>query len=253
MIARREGRAYVLQVQEATRRYTEDLLTLVQRLTGCLTTLEAERSRLRAEAQRLHTRLATRDAELSRLHKQVVALQDVNERLVEEFGQVERRSSELANLYVATYRLHWTLDRDEVITAIREIVADLLGCEEMAIFEWEDGASALSLVASVGVDPARYARIPQGAGIIGRTALTGEAYYADGSLIPPGEEHITACTPLKVDGRITGAIALFRLLGHKRRLEEGDYQLVELLSTHAAIALYSSGLQQKVLLERKSA
>ena len=41
------------------------------------------------------------------------------------YAEVEQQNSNLANLYVASYRLHGTLDREEVIAAIQEIIANL--------------------------------------------------------------------------------------------------------------------------------
>jgi hypothetical protein len=45
---------------------------------------------------------------------------------------------------------------------------------------------------------------------------------------------------LILDGEVTGAIAVFRLLGQKQGLEDIDLQLFDLLASHAATALYSS-------------
>ncbi len=47
---------------------------------------------------------------------------------------------DLFPMYVATQRLHETLNRASVVQAILEIVADLIGCEAVALFEHdEDG------------------------------------------------------------------------------------------------------------------
>jgi GAF domain-containing protein len=53
---------------------------------------------------------------------------------------------------------------------------------------------------------------------------------------------MTACVPLVVDGRVTGAVAIFRLLEHKRGLEDVDSELFSLLGTQAATALYCTRL-----------
>ena len=63
----------------------------------------------------------------------------------------------------------------------------------------------------------------------------------------PGEEPgLTACIPLKLEDRVVGAIALFRLLPQKSGFESLDMELFELLGTHAATALYASGLHERV-------
>src|ERR1051326_6404126 len=44
---------------------------------------------------------------------------------------VEQQNTNLANLYVATYQLHGTLDRDRVLAAIKEVIINLIGSEEL--------------------------------------------------------------------------------------------------------------------------
>jgi hypothetical protein len=51
---------------------------------------------------------------------------------------------------------------------------------------------------------------------------------------------------LSLDGRVTGAIAIFRLLPQKAGIEDVDRELFGLLATHAAVALYCSALHAKV-------
>jgi len=58
----------------------------------------------------------------------------------------------------------------------------------------------------------------------------------------PAEVDLTACIPLKLGGDIVGGIVVFRLLGHKGELTRVDREVFELLATHAATALYCSGL-----------
>ncbi len=84
---------------------------------------------------------------------------------------------------------------------------------------------------------------------IGRTAATGERYVRNGNAPDPAatseEGDLTACIPLRVDGKVTGAIALFRLLSHKPGLEEADHELFDLLGTQAATALYCAELHAR--------
>ena len=42
----------------------------------------------------------------------------------ERFNEIEKQNSDLANLYVASYQLHGTVHRDEVLQAVKEIVRD---------------------------------------------------------------------------------------------------------------------------------
>jgi len=149
------------------------------------------------------------------------------------FTSVEPQDDSLMNLFVAAARLHATLDRPGVLAAIREILSDLIGSRAMAVFEIDAPGTALSLVESIGVDPGSTADIGLGTGLIGSVAKTGVAYFSDN-----GEGDIVACVPLKIGASVTGVIAIFRLLEQKQQLEMSDRELLDFMSTHAALALY---------------
>jgi hypothetical protein len=240
---------YVRKVNEDTRRYAHDLLVDNERLRALLVSAESEKARLQEQVLRAQADLALRDKEQERLQGAIQQIEAESRSFSTRYADVESENTNLANLYVASYRLHGTVERREVLVSIQEIVANLIGSEEMAIFELAPDGEALSLIASIGVDPSRYRAIPVGSGIIGRTILSGETFVvhgpdARGEL--PQEVDLTACIPLKLDGRVTGAIALFRLLPQKAGFEAIDKELFELLATHAATALYCSGLHARL-------
>ena len=244
-------RSYVRKVQESSRRYAEHHANMVERLELLVESLEAERARLQGEVKALRTVLAGREMEQSRLYQQLAEIVAENKRLSTEYVQVERQSSNLASLYVASFQLHGSLDRDQVLTAIQEIVIGLIGCEEMAVFSLDREKAELHRIAFFGLEPERLPTVPLGTGLIGRVATTGERYVKNGDAPHPapaaGEADLTACIPLRVDGRVTGVLALFRLLSHKPALEEADHELFELLATQAATALYAAELHSKSL------
>ncbi len=267
---------YVRQVQEGTQRYAHRLLAENEKLRAEVAQLEAERLKLadaarlfdgalsdnatlRAEngslrsereflAEQLTQLRGQADRHQSRqleLESHLEEIEEANRRFSDEYLKVEEQNANLANLYVASYRLHGTVERKEVVLAIQEIVANLVGSEELAIFEREADGAALSLVAAFGVDPAPLREIAFGLGIIGRTAETGDTYVRaeggdrDGK---SAESRVTACIPLTLDGRVTGVIAIFRLLSHKAALEPADHELFDLLASQAAVALYCTRL-----------
>ena len=199
---------------------------------------------------------------MNRLHEQVVSLRAQNERYegeqaklaaqlettraesrsyVQRYAEIETQNSNLANLYVASYRLHGTLDRKEVVDTLQEIVANLIGSEEAGLFELDRERKALRLVASFGLPRDAKHSVPLGQGPIGQAAEAGEIFVAEAEA-GPAEGGLTACIPLKLDGRVFGAIAIFRLLPQKSGFEEVDRELFELLATHAATALYCTSL-----------
>ena len=149
--------------------------------------------------------------------------------LRDQLADIEQQHAHLTCLYVACSRLHATLDRDEVLAAIQEIVINLVGCEELAIFE-RDG-DTLALISSFGVDAERFHAIPAAPYLERRAGF---------SPPPSSDASLTAAIPLTVNDRVTGAILLFRLLPHKHGLEPIDFDLFELLATHAATALHAT-------------
>jgi GAF domain-containing protein len=154
-------------------------------------------------------------------------------------AESEAQVSNLASLYVAVTSVHGALDRPSVLSSVQEIVTNLIGSEEMAIFETDRAHGRLALLASTGIEPGPYQEISIGNGPIGRAAATGERLirHEGGSLTEDGDAALTACIPLKIDGRVIGVLAVFRLLPHKRRLDAIDLDLFDVLAAHAASAL----------------
>ena len=212
-----EKSSYIQRVQQNVARHSHELLR---------------------ENERLRTQLAE-------TQQQLAGVEAENDRREREAQELEQQHANLTNLYVSCFRLHSTLDRQEVLAAIEEIVINLIGCEELAIFELNAEATRLTLSASFGIDAAQFRSIPADRGRIGASLRSGRIWIrgeADGTQSGLGEEQLTAVVPLVLSDRVTGAIALFRLLEHKRGIEAIDRELFELLGTHAAMALHTTAL-----------
>jgi hypothetical protein len=269
--------AYVWRVARDNQRYTETLMAENHRLRLRVAALEnlqqrAEESAamveqvlqqnealraqvavLQQESVRIQEKMLEAYAALERarrgeqeLEASVRRVQADGERFAEQYRDLEWRNTNLANLYVASYRLHGTLKRGEVLSTILEIVTNLIGSEQIAVFERHPGGEALTLVTSAGIDPRRYRLLPLDAGVIGACVRSGQTFVAgDGpepALRTPEEAELSACVPLRLDGRVSGAIALFRLLPQKSGIESLDRELFDLLATHAATALHCASL-----------
>ena len=173
----------------------------------------------------------------------VQGLQAENERLrtlVDSLkAESEAQVSNLASLYVAVTSVHDALDRPSVLSSVQEIVTNLVGSEEMAIFETDASNRRLVLLASTGIEPGPYQEIYVGEGAIGKAAATGARLIRPegGSLTEDGDASLTACIPLKIADRVVGVLAVFRLLPHKGHLDAVDLDLFDVLAAHAASAL----------------
>jgi len=254
--------SYIRRVQEDTRNYIQNLLKENETLSTLLAGLENEKNVLEEQFLQAQKQLDQRKSEQRQLQEKLAEIEDDRQRFAKEYAEIERLNSNLANLYVASYRLHGTLDREEVLKIIQEIIFNLIGSEEVAIYEVGPGENLSLSVASFDIDRTCYERIPLSLGartcyeriplgmdVIGRVVETAEPYFSDGSdddATTREEARITACIALIVEGKVTGAVAIFRLLPQKRGLEQLDHELLDLLATHAATALYCAGLHVRM-------
>ncbi len=157
-------------------------------------------------------------------------------------SEVRQQHFALSNLYATNFRLYEALDRASVLSGILETVVNLIGSEQVAVFEVNVEHSTLDLGSSFGIEAESYRQIPIGSGLIGQVALTGTPYFEGNDLTHqlPEESDLTACIPLKIGSAVIGVVAIFRLLPQKARFVELDFKLFELLTTHAAMALHCS-------------
>ncbi len=275
---------YLLRVANDLRRYTQDLLdenarlrrleaarrvederiaqrrtaaqealAIAERLRDRIDELEFENAQLLEDRGRLSSQLEAARAALGENERETVRLScrldrtdAENRRFAEEFAVLERENNNLTNLYVASCRLHASVERHEVVGVLQEILANLVGSEEMAVLELNGRGSSLALVGANGIDPDPFRALPLGIGVIGRVAADGETFVRDGSLPPEAtaaEADLTACIPLRLGDRVAGVVAVFRLLPQKPGIEDLDREIFELLATHAATALCLSELR----------
>lgn len=238
---------YVEKVLQGTQQFLEDTLKENERLRALTMSLEHERLRSREQILELRETIAKLELQQIRQQQQVSDFELENRRVFEEFAHIEQQSSNLANLYVASYRLHGSVERSEVLQVIQEIIINLIGSEELGIYEVDAQTKRLNLLSSFGLEGEAYTRILDDSPIA-RTARTGEMYLIE----PPPNNvsapvtSLTACIPLKVNERIIGVIAIFRMLPQKPALADIDRELFGLLGSHAAMALYCSGLHAQL-------
>ncbi|HEX5751316.1 MAG TPA: GAF domain-containing protein [Archangium sp.] len=195
-----------------------------------LETLRAELVMLRDRQRELERRLAEQEA--------------LNRATLAHVAMAEHQATRLTRLYVASLHLHGARETSQVMEAIQEIVGNLIGSEELAIFRMDESGRALSLVSSLGVEPERLRTVPLGQGPIGRAVQSGETFIAPTPL-RAGEEAgdaVSACVPLRLEERVYGALAIFGLLPQKQELEDVDRELLALLADQAGPALQRAEL-----------
>ena len=179
-----------------------------------------------------------RIAELER--RLSTAESDVKE-LASRLVDSEHQGGRLMNLYVATYQLHATHDPPEVQATIAEIAITLLGAERFVLLLRRDEEEGEGCEIAL--------REGTGGELFGGDTYSGgdpvvDATLADGVLrLGPGpDSQALAAVPLRVQNEIVGALVVLKLLDHKPILRAEDRDLLDLLSAHAASALFAARL-----------
>ncbi len=160
--------------------------------------------------------------------------------------QMERNHFLLMRLNAASARLIQSLEGGDVFDAIAEVISNLIGSEEIAVFDYNPVEQIFSLAWSWGVEADALQPFLCGAGMFGRAVEQGTSQFQERqleALLLPFEKKLTACVILKSSREIVGVIALFGLLPQKNGLEWADYELLKFLETYAAVAIQFQKLQ----------
>ena len=215
------GRTYISNALEEQQQYINALLRENEKLRGAVAIAEEQHRAVSGEVERLRARFDE------------IAVE--SQRFAEQYQHIEEQSSNLANLYVASYQLHTSVDRATVLNTIQEIVINLIGSEQLAIYQSNSDAE-FELVASFGLDTSRMLTTVGGEWAVEKLC-EGHVFQE-----PKEREPLTACIQLQIEDRVVGAILVFRLLEHKASLQPLDYELFDLLGVHASVALYCASL-----------
>jgi transcriptional regulator with GAF, ATPase, and Fis domain len=191
--------------------------------------------------QHLLNRVQNLEAECRTFQERISQVEDENRDFVQRFIEVEEENNNLANLYVASYQLHSTLDLEEVLQTIIEIVINLIGAEVFAVYLLDEDGDELAVAACEGAAADAFPRCTPGRGALGKALGKSEPTCWDmdgsGDLSQP-----IVCIPLVVERRQIGAIAIYSLLQQKEGFSHLDHELFAVLGGHAATALLAAKL-----------
>ncbi len=241
-----------LQMLSKQKDFIQDLLKENERLRFEVANLrqrgsgggEAD-SLLRQELELLKKRLEQIENEKREIAAAYQRVEDENKDFAQRYIEIEEQNNNLANLYVASYQLHSTLDFQEVVHIVLEIIINLIGAEVFCIMLLDEKTNELGTIAQEGHEgsPA-FPNIRIGEGILGNVAKTGEPYYINqaGTGYQVDYLHPIAAIPLKIKENVIGVISIYKLLVQKDAFTAVDYELFSLLAAHAATAIFSSKL-----------
>jgi GAF domain-containing protein len=193
------------------------------------------------ENEALRSQVAALRLEQQRLTQALEALRREQQQREQQSALVERQMSHLVRVRVASHRLHETLDGQELLAILQDLVVNLVGSEMLGIYEVDVRARALVLQSSLGIDAERWRRLPLERDCpIARTARTGQPFVPGRRREPgaTGSEEPFACMPLRLGSHVLGVLVLFDLLPHKEELESTDRELLDVLASEAARGLF---------------
>jgi hypothetical protein len=242
----------VLAILHRGAEFTKELLEENQRLQGRLDSIQGrqrEAAQSPGDWEKLRLELADRIEGLESENRDITAqlrkIESENRHFAERYVEIEDENNNLANLYVASYQLHSTLDPNEVLRVIVEIVINLIGAEIFCVYVCGEESASLEPVASEGRGLQAFPNCEIGEGVIGRAVATGAIACGEA---PTGRERDivdsdpAVAIPLRLDEVPVGAIAVYKLLQQKDGFSALDHELFTLLAGHAATAIFASRL-----------
>jgi len=243
----------VLQIVAKAKEFTEEILKENERLRYKLASFETETETAGAggragqegdeRVRDLQSQIRTLEEKLAEIEARYRKVEEENQEFADRYIEIEEQNNNLANLYVASYQLHSTLDFDEVIRIVQEIVINLIGAEVFHVLMVSEKTGQLEVEASEGQTPGRTS-VPLGEGEIGKAAEAGENFFAESvaRTDPSPFEEPIAVIPLKIKDSTIGVISINKLLVQKTQFTNMDYELFTLLAGPAATAIFSAKL-----------
>lgn len=238
---------------ERGKAFTAELMKENERLRIRIMKLEKENMEVKArfsperlnelleEKEKLRDRLEVLEAKFDEIEKE-------NKDFAQRYVEVQSQNDNLLNLYVSSYQLHSTLDPNEVVQVIEEIILNLIGAEEFSIYMLEPKRRTATIIAGEGPDgPIDGQSVQDPDPVLESVLKEGKSYFR---MEEKNHSRHLACTPLKVKDDVVGAISITKLMDQKKEgFSTIDHELLNMLADHAATALVSSNVYNKT--ERK--
>lgn len=254
--ARGEGLNLAAQREEFLETFFRKGAEFASELLDELQTLKIKLNALTTENAELRHQLASDDAirellvKIDHLEEEKKRLRSRAEVAVQEirdyegrYSEVEKELDAMANLYVASYQLHATLEPNEVLSVIEQVLMQFVGVGAFAIYLAHDasGTKKLEPVHAFQCEGLEIHEQLWNSGPIGEAAATGVYFVNHPEKVDePGAP--LACIPMVLGDLTVGVIAIYGLLAQKREFVDIDFEIFKLLALHAASAIIGSGL-----------
>lgn len=240
----------VLQLFRKGAEFTQELIQENERLRYRILELErqsAGRPEVTGEITDQNRRLLERIVELEQERDEILAslarIEQQSKDHAVRHAEIEQENRNLARLYAASYELHSTLDFDEVLRLLEDVLQELLRAESYVVYLAEEEGDGVMPVC-IGGEGVAASRVTRGEGLVGITFLTGENFFSTVLSSPTQDPDPLATVALKIKESVIGVIAIHRLLPPKELLTPLDQELFMLLAGQAATALFAARLYQ---------
>jgi hypothetical protein len=176
--------------------------------------------------------------------RHVAAVDSAHAECAARIRELHDQNTSLVQLTVASQLLCGAVEREDVLSAIEEVVVNMIGSEEFAILDLDTDSESLRVARLKGID-AHSPRLARAAGSLHYARRTGEIFIPRGRQVRHDDQDggLTVAIPLRVEHSVTGIVAIFRLLEQKTGLDPTDHDLFEVLSRQAAMALHSAAFR----------
>jgi hypothetical protein len=209
--------------------------------------LEDENAQLKAQLEAHHAardlleRVSKLEEEKQELLSRAQRSEATSAHVSDRFRDMENEFSDLASLFVATNQIHSSLVPRRVVRRAKEVLGQLLGAAQFAIFVLARDRSELVPIAWEGLAKAPAAASAE-TGSLARALRDGTAAVCEGDPSQGSAEEPCAILPLRLDEGPVGLIVVYATLPHKQAFSTLDFELFKLLGQHVAVALAGASL-----------
>jgi len=200
-----------------------------------------ELQHLRWQVELLSAQVRASEATIAELRAEVDRLNKSAAETATRHNAAERQLAKAHKLRAAVCSLNLANTRDQFITALQEILANIVGTECFAVFE-SISPARMQLVSSMGIEESPYGTLVRDA--------DGTVRSEDGTKLWVNREEAQLTSadyagryfiPLKDGSELYGLIVIFGLLPQKNIHLGEDSELWDLISQHASAALLRKG------------
>lgn len=241
-----DSRQEVLQIVKRGAEFTEEVLKENEKLRYRVAQLESRQQGTGRDdtlLKELVEKVQRLEGERDALLKRFAEVEAENKDFASRYVEIETENNNLLNIYVASYQLHSTLDFQEVLQILTEIILNFVGAEIFAIGLIPETGGRLRALITEGIEREDLETLAVDGGVIGEVVQSGEPHFVrdfGDTLVKPSEPMI--CVPLKIKGQVIGLALIYKFLQQKTQLAPVDHELFTLLAGHAATAIFASKL-----------